>query len=41
MASAIRKECNEILLSNGKEVDLAMLLASPDRVIQVRAHLAG
>ena len=37
LASAIRKECNEILLSNGKEVDLAMLLASPDRVIQIES----
>ena len=30
LASAIRKECNEILLSNGKEVDLAMV-RSPTR----------
>ena len=37
IASAIRKECNEILDSNGKEVDLAMLLSSPDRVIQISA----
>jgi len=35
LAEVLRRECNEILLSNGNEVDLAELLASPGRVIQV------
>ena len=35
MAATIRKECNEILLSNGTCVDLEALLNSPGRVIQI------
>jgi len=35
LADVIRRECNEILLSNGKEVDLAVLLSSPERIIQL------
>ena len=35
LAETIRKECNEILLSNGTSVDLEALLASPGRVIQL------
>ena len=35
LAESIRRECNEILLSNGKEVDIGALLASPDRSIFV------
>jgi hypothetical protein len=35
MAATIRKECNEILLSNGTCVDLEALLQSPGRVIQI------
>jgi len=30
LAEVLRNECNELLLSNGKEIDLASLLESPD-----------